>query len=127
MRNRSRRSRSERLTKTEVRSCALPASGARPAGLGSSLDLDRLRDILAEIRLPARIGRACREGKDTGALLMEFAAVPGLRAAAAHSCPDAARAILRAQARKDFRRGDVVVTDRLVMARSECIIAALVA
>lgn len=93
----------------------------------AGLDFVRLRGVLTDIHASDRVGNAYRRGKDSEALLAEFAAKPGLSEVAAHTCSEAARAALQAQAREDFRCGDVVVTDRLVMARSECIIAALVA
>lgn len=106
---------------------AASALACRPRVQDAALDPGRLRVVLAHIHAPERVGRAYRLGRDTGILLAELEARAGLCEVAAASCPEAARAALRVQVAEDFRRGDVVVADRLVMARSECILAALVA
>jgi hypothetical protein len=93
----------------------------------AAVDLDRLRGILAEIHAPERVGSAYRHGKDTNALLAEFEARPGLQEIAQHGCPATARSALRAEVARDFRNGDLIIADRLLMARSECILAALAA
>ena len=100
----------------------------RPSGdATATLDPERLRVALADIIAPERIGRAYRAARDTSTLTAEFASKPGLVAAAAQECPATLRTQLQAQITEDFRRGDVVVADRFVVARSECILAALVA
>jgi hypothetical protein len=93
----------------------------------AALDPGRLRAALADIVAPERIGRAYRAGRGRDELAGELASKPGLLAAASQTCPATLRARLRAQVREDFRRGDVVVADRFVVARSECIVAALAA
>jgi hypothetical protein len=100
----------------------------RPGADGQAgLDPARLRVALADIVAPERIGRAYGAGRARAALLAEFAARPGLVTAAAQDCPATLRSLLRDQVRADFRTGDVVVADRFVVARSECIVAALMA
>lgn len=91
----------------------------------AALNIGRLQTLLTEIQASNRIGPAYRRNTDIQTLLAEFDAHLGLQEVARHDCPQAARTELRAQATDDFRRGDIVVVDRLVMARSECILAAL--
>ncbi|MEJ6396202.1 hypothetical protein V8J82_23310 [Gymnodinialimonas sp. 2305UL16-5] len=98
---------------------------AESAALGEQLD--RLRAALDDIVAPERIGRAYRAERGLSAVTAEFLDTPYLSMAAAYDCPAALRAHLRDQIRADFVAGDVVVADRFVVARSECILAALLA
>ena len=93
----------------------------------AALDPERLRVALADIIAPERIGRAYGAERTRHDLLAELEACPGLVRAAAQTCPATLRGLLRDQVREDFRNGDVLVADRFVVARSECILAALVA
>ncbi len=86
---------------------------------------EKLRIALADIIAPERVGSAYRKERDHVGLAAELAEKPGLLAATRQSCPATLRAHVRAQVQEDFRRGDIVVADRFVMARSECILAAL--
>lgn len=90
-------------------------------------DLDRLRFGLADIVAPERVGWAYRATRTQEHLLLEAAAKPGLVSACNETCPTAIRAALRRQAAEDFQVADVVLADRFVVARSECIVAALTA
>lgn len=92
----------------------------------ASLKLERLRAALVDMVAPERIGQAYRQTRDTATLLEEFAARPDLVAAASSSCPDTLRGLVRTLVQQDFKTGDIVIADRFVMARSECIVAALV-
>lgn len=97
----------------------------RPGTGTAALDLDRLRLALSDIMAPERVGHSYRQDRDTATLLEEFGARPALAAAASLDCPDMLRSRIRAVAQEDFRTGDIVIADRFVMARSECIVAAL--
>lgn len=104
---------------------SLLACNARASGRSAGVDPSGLTPALDDIIAASRVGRAYREERDRATLVDEFGAKPGLVAAAAQTCPTAMRAELRAQVEADFRNGDIVVADRFVMARSECILAAL--
>jgi hypothetical protein len=99
-----------------------PATGGQAA-----LDPERLRVALADIIAPERIGQAYRAGRTHADLEAELAARPRLVVAAAQGCPTTLRDAVRAEVQEEFRRGDVVIADRFVVARSECILAALIA
>jgi hypothetical protein len=91
----------------------------------ATLPLERLDVALLDIREPGRIGRAWRTRVGLPAVEAGFLARPGLVAALAPDCAETRRARIRAEVRADFAAGDVVVADRWVVARSECLIAAL--
>lgn len=105
------------------------ALACRPDAESAALELqlNRLRVALADIVAPDRIGRAYRQDRTASELREEFFATPSLRIAARHDCPAALRAYLHEQVRAEFQTGDVVVADRFVVARSECILAGLLA
>ncbi len=90
-------------------------------------DPERLRAALDDIIAPERIARGYRMTRSRAALEAEFTAHPGLATASAGGCSETMRARLRRLAQDDFQRGDVLVVDRLVVARSECILAGLLA
>jgi hypothetical protein len=95
-------------------------------GRQAALDPERLRVALADIIAPERIGRAYRAGRTHADLEAELAARPRLVAATAQGCPATLRDAVRAEIQEEFRRRDVVIADRFVVARSECILAGLV-
>lgn len=100
----------------------------RPArDVAVTLDPIRLRFGLADILAPERVGAVYRAGRNREQLLAEANAKPGLLDACSQDCPVAIRATLRMQSTEDFRQNDILVADRFIVARSECIIAALVA
>jgi hypothetical protein len=100
----------------------------RPGADGQAvLDPERLRVALADIIAPERIGRAYRADRTRADLEAELAARPRLVAASAQGCPATLRDAVRDEVQEEFRRGDVVIADRFIVARSECILAALIA
>ncbi|ABD57183.1 hypothetical protein [Jannaschia sp. CCS1] len=92
----------------------------------ATLNPDRLRLARSSLIAPERIANAYRNGQSRAALIGEMAQKPGLCRAAGLDCPTAIQTELRRQVIEDFRNGDVVVADRFVVARSECIVAALI-
>lgn len=97
----------------------------RPPGGLAELQIDRLRVALADMVAPTRIAEAYRASRSPEALLDEFAGKPGLQRATTQRCPAALRDCVREQVKSDFSAGDVVLTDRFIIARSEGILAAL--
>lgn len=91
----------------------------------AALPLERLDVALLDIRAPERIGSAYRAQVGLPAVEAAFLGKRGLVEAIAHECPETRRGRIRTEIRADFTAGDVVVADRWVMARSECLIAAL--
>ncbi|MFV0359649.1 hypothetical protein [Tropicimonas sp.] len=87
--------------------------------------LDRLDVAVADIAGAAEIGRSYRARVGDGTLLSELGARPALLEALEYTCPETRRALVRRQFREDFRTGDILVENRWVVSRSECIIAAL--
>lgn len=94
-------------------------------GRVAALPLERLDVALLDIRAPGRIGRAWRARVGLPAVEAEFLGRPALVAALGPDCAETRRARIRAEVRADFAAGDVVLADRWVVARSECLIAAL--
>ena len=100
------------------------ACRARP-DVVATLSPEKLRIALIDIIEPERIGAAYRGTRGRAGLVEELATKPGLVTATKQSCLATLRAHVRAQIQEDFRRGDIVIADRFLMARSECILAAL--
>ncbi len=95
------------------------------SGSARMASLDRLDVALADIRGADRIARVYRAGTAPSRIAAEFEAKTDLVAALAIDCPASRAAAIRARMREDFRTGDVVVADRLVVSRTECLVAAL--
>ena len=125
-----------RLTKRAFLAGAIGFAGFGLLGFGgsvivcnrkrlSALPLERLDIALVDIRAPERIGGAYRAQVGLAAVEAAFLGNPGLLAAIASDCPETRRGRIRTVIRADFVAGDVIVTDRWVVARSECLIAAL--
>lgn len=93
--------------------------------IAALLPLDRLDVALAGMRAPERIGRAWRSREGLAATEAAFLASPDLLRAAATECPETRRVLFRSRFRADFAAGDVVIADRWVVSRSECLVAAL--
>ena len=90
-----------------------------------AVSYDRLDFLLATLVDPLRIGRAVRElvSIDT---LFELARQNGdLQRAVAYDCVETRRGIVMARVRNDFLANDIVVCDRMVLSRTECIVAGL--
>lgn len=91
----------------------------------ASLPLERLDVALADIREPARIGRAFRDREGAAGVEAALRARPALLEAMALDCPETRRTALRTAFREGFAAGDVVTADRWVVSRAECVVAAL--
>jgi hypothetical protein len=95
----------------------------------AALPLERLDVALADMRAPDRLARALRRAAPPGRVeealeeaLLERPAVTGCLSL---ECDATRRGALRAAFRDEFRRGDTVVADRWIVARSEAVVAAL--
>lgn len=86
---------------------------------------ERLAPTLAEVFAPERLARHWRHTVDESALVQEILCRPGLAAALDIDCIASRRAAVRAQFATEFAAGDVVLADRLLVARSECLIASI--
>ena len=91
----------------------------------TALSLERLDVALAEMPGAARIARAVRAATEQAELIEQFIAKRPLVSALAIDCPASRLQAINAQIRADFDADDVVVADRWVVSRSECLIAAL--
>ena len=85
----------------------------------------RLAAALPDVFAPERLALHWTPPAGVEGLVAEVMARPQLVAALQTECEASRRAQIRAQLAEDFFRGDVVVVDRLVVARSECVIAAM--
>ncbi len=83
----------------------------------------RLAATLPEVFAPARLARHWKGPSHPGQLLAEIRARPGLTQALELECIASRRRAVRSQFAQDFAAGDTVVVDRLMVARSECLIA----
>lgn len=93
--------------------------------LSATLPLERLDVALADIAAPTRIGQAYLAREGHAAVEAMFLAKTDLVTALAIECPETRRGRIREVARADFSAGDVVIADRWIVARSECLVAAL--
>ena len=91
----------------------------------AALPLERLDVALADIRAPERIGRSYLAAVGRTSVEEGVLGKAGLLDALRRDCPETRRADIRAQFRADFAAGDVVVADRWVVSRSECLVAAV--
>ena len=85
----------------------------------------RLAEALPEVFAPRRLAAHWPGSASPDQLTAEVLARPRLVAALEATCPARCRAEVRAQLSEEFARGEIEVVDRLVVARSECVIAAL--
>ena len=85
----------------------------------------RLAEALDYVFAPGRLARHWPEGDSATALVAAVYARPRLRAALATDCTASRRALVRDEISEDFATGDICVTDRLVVSRTECLIASL--
>ena len=86
---------------------------------------ERLAATLPEVFAPDRLARHWPGPAGADALTHEILRRPGLVAAMEMDCIASRRAAVRAEFAREFAVGDIVVADRLLVARSECLIAAL--
>lgn len=98
------------------------ADGA-PA-LGPAEGATRLAEALDEVFAPARLA-AHFEAGPPAALLDALNDRPRIREALASDCTATRRALLRAEIRADFAAGDTCTVDRLVVSRTEALVARL--
>lgn len=91
----------------------------------AGLPLERLDVALADIAAPDRLARALRAAERPEAIEAAFLGRGDLLETLRVDCPESRRAAIRSAFREDFRRGDVVVADRWIVARAEGLIAAL--
>jgi len=91
----------------------------------AALPLDRLDVALGDIREPGRIARAWRAAAGGDETAAELLRRPAILEAMVPDCPETRRGLIRAGVRAEFAAGDTVVADRLIVARSEALIAAL--
>lgn len=96
----------------------------RTAALEAPAMAARLAEALDAVFQPARLAAAW-SGQDAAALAAEVAACPDLCAAARADCPATRRVLLEARFARDFAEGRVELVDRLVVSRTECLVAAL--
>jgi hypothetical protein len=85
---------------------------------------ERLAETLSEVFEPERLARHWAEVGRQSAAADEILDRPGLVAALEMDCIESRRALVRKQFAEDFAAGDVIVADRLLVARSEYLIAA---
>ncbi|MCU0906240.1 MAG: hypothetical protein MUF73_02090 [Rhodobacteraceae bacterium] len=84
----------------------------------------RLAVALQDILYPDRLARAYLDRHGTAPLAALLEPASTLADLATISCDSARRSAIAGQIRQDFATGDVVVADRIVAARTECVIAA---
>lgn len=105
------------------------ACNRRMADGGPQIDPDeaarRLAAALDEVFAPERLAAHWPGTDRPDALLTAVQERPRLRAALDAACPATCRALVRAEIAADFGAGDICVTDRLVVSRTECLIACL--
>lgn len=106
---------------------AAAAGGSRVActRAGRVAALRRLDVLLPHLVDARRIGSAYRAEHGIGACLAEAEARPALVEALTLSCDASRLDRLEAAIRADFAAGDIVICDRLVLSRTECIVAGL--
>ena len=91
----------------------------------AGLPLERLDVGLADIRAPEPLARTLRAGLTPDGLetaFLQHADLPGLLHL---ECDATRRTALRDLARAEFGRGEILVADRWIVARSEALVAAL--
>ena len=76
---------------------------------------------------PARIGRAMRAGYDDDQMVGLALDLPHVRAAMGIGCASTRLGLLRAATRQEFTAGQIVLCDRLVVSRTEALVAGLFA
>jgi hypothetical protein len=86
---------------------------------------DRLAATLPEVFEPERLARHWQISMAGSAAADEILDRPGLVAALNVDCIATRRTMVRQQFKDDFATRDVIVADRLLVARSEYLIAAL--
>jgi hypothetical protein len=96
-------------------------------GLAPAEAARRLAEALPEVFEPARLAAHWHEGGSPAALTRALEARPRVRDALAADCPAIRRTLLREAIAADFAAGDIVIADRLVVSRTECLVAALCA
>ncbi len=85
----------------------------------------RLFAAIVDIVEPETVGAAYAAGHAREDVMRQLAGKDRLLAAAGVLCDESRRAELRESFREDFCAGDVLVADRWVVSRSECIITSL--
>lgn len=87
--------------------------------------LDRLDEALWDIKFAKRISNAVNADVSQTDILAAVNAHPTLQSAMHTTCPTTRRAQIRDICRQDFKTGDTLVVDRLVVSKTECLIAGL--
>jgi hypothetical protein len=95
------------------------------AGLDPAEAATRLAEALDEVFAPARLAAHWGDDGAPAALLDALRHRPRIREALATDCPATRRALLRAEIRDDFAAGDICLVDRLVVSRTEAMVARL--
>lgn len=85
----------------------------------------RLAEALPEVFAPRRLAAHWHEGGQPEALLQALQSRPAMRRALAADCPASRRALVRAEIAADFAAGDICIVDRLVVSRTEALVASL--
>lgn len=114
------------LTVAAIGGVSLLACGwsgtAATAGLNR---LERLNVLLTSLPEPDRIGRAVIDTVQDDALFGMAAANAHIPQALLINCDSSRYAFLRKGVRLDFHQNDVVLCDRFVLSRTECLVAGL--
>lgn len=87
--------------------------------------LDRLDEALADIKFAKRLSTAVKAEVPEHTILAAVQTHPTLQSAMHTTCPVTRRAQIRAICQDDFKTGDYLVIDRLVVSKTECLIAGL--
>ena len=104
---------------------SIPVCNALRADLG--LAAERLAVALPDIHAPERLADwwLTTQGSEDLPRLLEIHA--GLDEARRVACRGARREVIASRVRKDFRTGDILLADRIVASRTECLVAAICA
>ena len=104
------------------------AGSAAVCGRVSQASLDampeRLYAMLPEVFEPLRLARHWQASASETDLVDEILSRPALLTAVETECPEKRRNIIRTQFADDFLVGDIVLANRLLVARSEYLVAA---
>jgi len=107
------------------------AGGASLLACGTEEDpntlaaLDRLDEALPDIKFADRLAMAVKAEVPEQDMLTAVRTHPALQKAMHTSCPATRRAQIRTICQDDFKTGDWLVVDRLVVSKTECLIAGL--
>ena len=102
---------------------SIPVCNAVRADLGRAAE--RLAVALPDIHAPERLADWWLTTQDAAELPGLLDAHAGLDEARRVSCAATRRSVIASHVRADFRAGDILLADRIVTSRTECLVAAL--